>query len=69
MNSERLKDFRQTAYELSMRALLCHFRANGCSDDHARMRLVWQNFHSVRYSIDGQVSMKPYKTVDQTEKN
>ncbi len=43
MNSERLKDFRQAAYDLLVKALLCNIRADGCSDDYARMRHVLPN--------------------------
>ena len=42
--SERLKDFRQAAYELLMRALLCHFRANGYSDDYQECVLFGRIF-------------------------
>ncbi|WP_445172342.1 hypothetical protein [Microcoleus sp.] len=44
MNSERLKDFRQAAYELVVRALLCHIRADGCSDDHQECVLFGRIF-------------------------
>src|SRR4028118_1363810 len=70
MNSERLKDFRQAAYELLVLALLCNIRAHGCSNDNKECGLFGGIFASVHYSIvNGQASMKPYKTVDQTGKN
>ncbi len=34
MNSERLKDFRQAAYDLLVKALLCNIRVHGFSDDY-----------------------------------
>jgi hypothetical protein len=34
MNSERLNNFLQAAYDLLVKALLCNIRAHGFSDDH-----------------------------------
>jgi len=51
MNSEGLKDFRQAAYDLLLKALICHIRVDGCSDDHKECGLLGPIFASVHYSI------------------
>jgi hypothetical protein len=70
MNSERLKDFRQAAYDLLVKALVCHIRADGFSDDHKKCVVFSGIFaQSIIQASMASASMKPYKTVDQTGKN
>jgi hypothetical protein len=70
MNSERLKDFRQAAYELLVQALVCNIRADGFSDDHQKCVMFSGIFtQSIIQASMASASMKHYKTVDQTEKN
>jgi hypothetical protein len=66
MNSERLKDFSQAAYDLLVKALLCNIRVHGFSDDYKECVMFNGIFaHSIHYSIvTGLASTKRYKTVD-----
>jgi hypothetical protein len=69
MNSERLKDFRQAAYELLVRA---KDATRELMDSVMTTRNVscLAEFRSIHYSIvTGLASTKRYKTVDLTEKN
>ena len=48
----------------------CNIRADGCSDDHQKCVMFSGIFtQSIILFVNGQASMKPYKTVGQTGKN
>jgi len=70
MNSERLKEFRQAAYELLVRAKDATrelIDAVMTTPECVSERGI---FASVRYSVvNGQAYTKPYKTVGQTGEN
>jgi hypothetical protein len=70
MNSERLKDFRQEAYELLVRGKDATFELMDAVMTTPECSLFGGIFASVRYSIvNGQASTRHYKIVDQTGKN
>jgi len=70
MNSERLKKFRQAAYDLLVLAKDATFELMDAVMTTPECGLFGGIFTSVHYSIvNGQASTKPYKTVDPTGKN
>ena len=69
MNSERLKEFRQAASELLIVAKDATFQLMDAVMT-TRNASSLHNLRSVHYSIvNGQASMKHYRTADQTRKN
>ena len=70
MNSERLKDFRQAAYDLLVQAKDATFELMDERDDHSECVISRGIFtKSIIQASMAIASMKPYKTVGQTEKN
>ncbi|MCC3521644.1 MAG: hypothetical protein JGK27_07850 [Microcoleus sp. PH2017_20_SFW_D_A] len=70
MNSERLKDFRQAAYDLLVKAKDVTFELmDAVMTTKNASCLAEFSLNPLFSSSMASASMKPYKTVDQTEKN
>ncbi len=71
MNSERLKDFRQAAYELLVQAKDATFELMDAVMTTRNASSLGGIFTKsiIQASIGCEAFMKPYKTVGQTEKN
>ncbi|MCC3447854.1 MULTISPECIES: hypothetical protein [unclassified Microcoleus] len=70
MNSERLKDFRQAAYDLLVKAKDATFELmDAVMTTKNASCLAEFSLNPLFSSSMASASMKPYKTVDQTEKN